>query len=492
MMTSGRKKDIQAPSLATQRDSKGGSAKVAGSRATKRQSDAMLPRKDDGIPDADVNQPMHALTRRASTTALSAPEAQYRKLRSKLLDAEENAQEVICQLEKEKHEKAELLAMNKSLEAHIQSLRGGVESLNAQLKETKVELKDTRAHILSLQPFVRDISPEEVARDFDDLHTSVCNWVEKWLTPVFDDDDCCSEVLVNIHKNILRSAGIRSMMNSQPDLLRASHFPDTDQDVVVGMIMRFLHHEVFSKVLYDTCPNHIDILQQIEDSMRTNVQPRRDIFAVRNWRAEAFNSLVNHTEFIPIRDQRRRQLTVAMGKPFLLFRPQSPNDIYRSLDADILKPAIRLQDKIQTSIHHFYFELNPYDLSAPGDPDDRPRAASLLDEIEKTDCEDVLNNRKRFDLGKLSPAPSRAEILDMLYPICITCPRLMMRQVGRGDVIREPTVVRKQKVLVAWGPPESRIESLEEEQQTLMNAVYSIKAGRGTRGNENGFLSGWV
>lgn len=213
-----------------------------------------------------------------------------------------------------------------------------------------------------------------------------------------------------------------------------------------------------------------------------------DLFAIRNWRAEAFNSLINHPEFGPARDQRRVHLTVALGKPLLLFRPYNPNDLYRSLDSEIIKPAFQLQEKLQRSIHHFYFELNPYNHT-----DSNPaRAAMILNEWEKVDCEDLFNNRKRLDLSKFLPLPSKEEILENLYPLCTTCPCLMMRQVGRGNVIREPTVIRRQKVLAAWGDSEVRQNRLCEEPQSLINSIIHAKSGRSTRGNDMGILSGWL
>lgn len=38
------------------------------------------------------------------------------------------------------------------------------------------------------------------------------------------------------------------MMKGHPDILRITEFPDTNQDAVIAIIMRFLHLEIFSKV----------------------------------------------------------------------------------------------------------------------------------------------------------------------------------------------------------------------------------------------------
>ncbi|KAK6066751.1 hypothetical protein SCUP234_11930 [Seiridium cupressi] len=431
------------------------------------------------------------LNQRISFARSSPMETQKFDLQSKLSEAEENTQEALTQLEKEKKEKQkaqdraqQLLTLNESLERRVSELSTEVDGLNNMLHGTKIELKDTRAHILSLQPYLKDIAPEEIGRDFDDLYSAACDWVEKWLTPVFDDEDTSDEILQKVRNNTLKAAGLRKMMKGQPDLIYATRFSDTDQDVIVGMMMRFLHHEVFSKVLYEAVGDIIKTIQTLEDSMRTHVQPQRDLFAVRNWRAETLNSLVNHPEFESERDQRRVQLTLTLGKPLLLFHPQNPDDIYRNLEKDIIEPALRLQEKMETSINHFYFELNPYRHSNP----DHPRVTMLLNEWGKVGCEDLFGNRKRVDLG----TKSREEVMANLYPVCVICPRLMMRQVGRGNVIREPTIIRKQKALAAWGDSQFRQQRLREEPQSFLNAIIHAKSVWNSRGGEGGFFSGWV
>lgn len=50
-------------------------------------------------------------------------------------------------------------------------------------------------------------------------------------------------------------------------------------------------------------------------------------------------------------------------------------------------------------------------------------------------------------------------------------PALYMRRVGRGDVIKEPTIVRMQQVLVAWGPQDKRDKFLADGQRTLMHQL---------------------
>lgn len=180
-----------------------------------------------------------------------------------------------------------------------------------------------------------------------------------------------------------------------------------------------------------------------------------------------------------MRQQRSHSLTLELGKLFLylLPHPSGPNEFYLTLESKIVGPAMRLNEKIQTSIHQYWFELTEF-RGLSGGGNDNARASELLDDFDKdkVECEDVLRNRKRLELD--SSLYSRTDIIHVLYPICSLTPRLMMRQVGRGEIIKGPTVVRKQKTLIAGGTPYLEGNILKLTEQTLMNLLYYTRANR--------------
>ena len=85
-------------------------------------------------------------------------------LQTRLAESEENMREALSELEKEKHANQELQRAFGELNEVIDSLQSEVGSLKDQLKNTRTELEDNRSHILSMQPYVRDTTPEEVGR----------------------------------------------------------------------------------------------------------------------------------------------------------------------------------------------------------------------------------------------------------------------------------------------------------------------------------------
>ncbi len=50
------------------------------------------------------------------------------------------------------------------------------------------------------------------------------------------------------------TAAVRNMMSHHPDLRRITKFPDTNQDTVVAIVMRYLYIEIFTTVISERLP----------------------------------------------------------------------------------------------------------------------------------------------------------------------------------------------------------------------------------------------
>ncbi|RYP52060.1 hypothetical protein DL768_002743 [Monosporascus sp. mg162] len=342
-----------------------------------------------------------------------SPPLDPKKLQSQLAECEENTRKILEQLQKEKQQKNDLREAYQELSG---SSEATINALTLELNGVKADLEDMRSHILSMQPYVKDTTPEEITRDFDDLYDAE---------------------------------------------------------------------------LYGSIPQFTDMLQWLEESMREFVQPKRDLFAVRNWRVESYISLMNHPDFSAFRDQKRAEITKGLGEFFLpLMRQTVKRGVFNeSIDRKITRPALELQEKMESSIHYYWFALSQYEGSSYGAVSGHVRASKLLAELDEVDCEDVFGNRRRWDPTKLHNPPSQEDALRKLYPICTLSPRLMMRQVGRGEIVEESRVIRKQRTLVAWATPETRASILAGEPQTLMNAIYSMRQPRSS--GAGSFLRGW-
>ncbi len=97
----------------------------------------------------------------------------------------------------------------------------------------------------------------------------------KLVDPILDNDSKLEEVLVLAKKKPEYTHRIRKMMHNHGDLVNGSMFPETDVDVLIAIVMRFIHENIFQKILYGAQSDIVALLTFIEGSMTTNVEPKR-------------------------------------------------------------------------------------------------------------------------------------------------------------------------------------------------------------------------
>ncbi|KAK2051264.1 hypothetical protein LY76DRAFT_688464 [Colletotrichum caudatum] len=404
------------------------------------------------------------------------------KLRRKLDSATARAE-----IAEEKAERAEQrigeikadmsLAVDK-VETDQDSLVPKVKQLKTENSTLKEQLRDAQSHIFSLQPYRREITPEQVGREYDDLVEGITDWVAKFMDPILDDyDQGVEDVLTNARRKPTDALRLKRAMHTYPDLVRGSTFPETDEDIIVAIIMRFLNDNIFQKVLYGSIADYVEVLSFVETALQNQVEPKRDLFAIRTWTAEAYNAILSSRDFTCCRDKKARELTEELASVFkILCRRDKMEWFLNNFGDHCVKPAMHLYEKIQVSTNHFYFDINPYIICGPnGEIETSP---DFLDNLRDLDCKNVLQNRKAVNFAKMDPPPSKMELYHHMFNVCTLTPALYMRQISRNDSIKEPQTVRRQQMLVAWGPQEKRIKFHESGDRTLLYHLYCAKSDR--------------
>jgi len=143
---------------------------------------------------------------------------------------------------------------------------------------------------------------------------------------------------------------------------------------------------------------------------------------------------------------------------------------YTSCQENVTLPAMKLHEKLLMSTHHFYLDLNPYIVW--NNRQDLETSPDFLENLGNLKCENMLQNRRPLNLAKVDPPPTRDDLFRDLVNVLTVAPGLYMRQIGRRDAIKEPIVVRKQHVLVAYGPQDKRDRLMSNGDRTLMNWIY--------------------
>lgn len=322
---------------------------------------------------------------------------------------------------------------------------------------------------------------------------SVSDWVQKHVAPVADDDDKRKKFDGIARRKPSVISLLRGYLLRHGDLVHGTMFPDTDVDVVIAIVMRFLQDNIFER----GCVNEPagQVISAIEVALQNCVEPKRgewsilganfrssdafpsilDQFAIRTWRAEAFTAVLSTPDYATMRKQRLEELTTVLCNGMKLFCQvvgRNLDTVYSSCMEVVVKPALELNEKFLTSTHHFYLNLRTY---INRDHNGNLKMSNdFAKDLDKITCENVLKNRRIIHVGKPDEQLVKDCIEGSFVNILTVAPGLHMRQVGRRDTIEPPAVIRKQHVLVAYDGQKGRDHYLSGWQQhSLMGWVHS-------------------
>jgi predicted nuclease with TOPRIM domain len=360
------------------------------------------------------------------------------------------------------------------VEISSEALADKVEELGKENRALREQLNDAQSHIFSLQPYRKELTSEEVGQEYDDLVEQVQDWVQKFMDPWLDDHrEGVDALLSNAKRRAVDATRFKHLLYQYPDLIHGASFPETDEDIITSVIMRYLHDHIFQTVLYGMIARYVEVISFIEKEMQMSVEPKRDLFSVRTWTAEAYNALLSSPQFKAVRNERREAMTRELANILkIFFKKDQFNWFCQNTCQRVIVPAMKLYEKLQISTNHFYLDVNSFIVRAGGE---LTTSTDFIDTLENLDCKNVLQNRKTFNLGKLDPTPSKKELYHRLHNVCTVVPALYMRQIGQRDAIKDPIVVRKQQMLVAWGPEEKRNAYQENGDRTLVSHLYGFK-----------------
>ncbi|KAF5714204.1 hypothetical protein FMUND_7534 [Fusarium mundagurra] len=387
---------------------------------------------------------------------------------SELNEKKEIAEEKVNRLTKK------VMDMEHKLSSHM-ALASKAKELAEENRVLREQLNDAQSHIFSLQPYRKDLTPEEVRQDYDALIEQIQDWVQKLMNPWLEDcGDDAHTFLTHTRRRIVDADRFKRILREYPDLMNGLNFPETDEDIVTSVILRYLHVRVFQSVLYDAIPRSAQTISFIENHMRASVEPKRNHFTVRTWTAEAYNTLLSCPQFEPVRQRKAKEMALQLFDILRIFSQGNHlHSCYQDLINVVVYPAIRLYEKLQISTTHFYLDITSLSTSVSGELRPMPR---LTYSLMRLDCKNVLQNRKVFNLRKLNPPPSEEDLYHNLHSVCTVVPALYMRHVGQGNALKSPIVIRKQQILVAWGSEEQRRAYQENGHRTLISHLFAFKS----------------
>ncbi|KAM0285773.1 hypothetical protein ACHAQH_001234 [Verticillium albo-atrum] len=409
------------------------------------------------------------------------------------LNAQIRSLKARAEIAEEKQELAERALADRIRAQHsLNDVLKKAETLTTNLEEAKKEnealkeqLHDAQSHIFSLQPYRKDVTPEEVGRQYTNLVDGVGDWVAKFMSPWLDHHQDSLDMISNgLRKRPADAVRIKRMMLKNADLVHATKFPDSDEDVIVSLVLRHLNDSIYQKTLYGAIPESTGLLQMIETTMQS-VEPKRDLFATRTWIAEAYTALISVDDFRFVRQEKEKEIAQDLVDLLGIFCTRGQLEaFYEGFVHECVRPAMQLYEKILLSTHLFYLDHTPYIVGPRNNLGGVELSPAFLEHLseDKLDCKNIVQSRKTFNPRKLSPEPTRKELYHNIEIVCMVAPALYMRQIGGQDAIREPDLVRKQQMLVVWGSEEKRNKYKKGGERTLMNVICSSNEREGWSG----------
>jgi predicted nuclease with TOPRIM domain len=169
------------------------------------------------------------------------------------------------------------------VEISSEALADKVEELGKENRALREQLNDAQSHIFSLQPYRKELTSEEVGQEYDDLVEQVQDWVQKFMDPWLDDHrEGVDALLSNAKRRAVDATRFKHLLYQYPDLIHGASFPETDEDIITSVIMRYLHDHIFQTVLYGMIARYVEVISFIEKEMQMSVEPKRGMFTLIN------------------------------------------------------------------------------------------------------------------------------------------------------------------------------------------------------------------
>lgn len=122
---------------------------------------------------------------------------------------------------------------------------------------------------------VQNVVDRGSQQDFDELLQTISDWVLKFAEPIVDNPtlrDSFVAAAKEQHRDILK---LRRFILDRGDFVNGLLYPDTDIDILIAIVLRYIHENIFQKVLLGGMRDAGEIVTAIEGSMQTNVEPKR-------------------------------------------------------------------------------------------------------------------------------------------------------------------------------------------------------------------------
>ncbi|KAI1412016.1 hypothetical protein F5Y13DRAFT_180377 [Hypoxylon sp. FL1857] len=352
---------------------------------------------------------------------------------------------------------------------------------NDRLKEDNLRLKEdsrsmserlareNESRIFSLLPYYQELTIYDAIQGYEGLIRAVENFVDHWIGSLLGNDKLQMESIQYAQSNQMAVSKFNKYLRKWEGLYGATiKIRDIDHEILNGFILRYLLENVFSTVLCNAAADVVSTLDTLEYAMNKSTDPKPDTFCVKSWRAQAHHAMVAHPDIRKLRIEVQHDLSADLAYMLSFIGHGKNREAFEnSISTNIIDPALRLHEKFLTS---------PNDFSLGMDPTFRPgqRFNGELAQLKGLRCVDIAKNHRNFVIDKLSPIPSEEDLRRNLQIIFSVRPALIVTKAGHGKSLKEPTIICKEQMLVAWIPQEGKEDSILQQGYGLRSWLSKI------------------
>ncbi|KAI0487192.1 hypothetical protein F4859DRAFT_527322 [Xylaria cf. heliscus] len=307
------------------------------------------------------------------------------------------------------------------------------------------------AQILVLRPYRTSFTRDEAQNDFKQLLEDITIWVEEWTDKFLHDTEFPKRWMDSLKHFPHVINQLRQFLDSNPDLLSAIGYVDSDQDIISACIVRFIEKNIFGETPCSISPHAAGVMQNIEHNMLLCTTPKLDLSTRCSWRAQAYHALFSDRQYSDTRQRGIDALSAELAHMFRFISNSSDGvEFTRSISSKIIEPSLNLYENFRRSSEDYYFETAEW-IKAGTTMNQDLADGGLRTRLDDLNCRNVVKHNAKFQVEKLKTKPTDEMLQNELYFICSTSPALKVRGL-QGKYGEESVTLLKEKVLVAWDP----------------------------------------
>ncbi|XXH01554.1 hypothetical protein Hte_007914 [Hypoxylon texense] len=442
------------------------------------------------LPDGDLRREITELKRALENKEIE--QIQYQESQEMMFIFQDMATNLERRLSRKIAQNVELQETNARLREEVISLTPGAEkmlketnaalqkqnaTLQAEIEQKKAiipeKAKDKREHLLYWDGFLemqRVDSQKSAHNSYVSVIKAVQHWVRNYCEPIGDSEELQAQSIEYARRNRKDINDFASRLGDIADISRATEFGPVDTQLITAFIIRYLQDSIFDTVLGNSVPGVVNVVNNIEDSLRNWIM--MDDLDIAVWRSVTMRGLIMHPHVQERREQAVEAISNELARLLSFARGDMTENEFAKSISSVVRSAMMAHQSFCPSLYDYRLETNTSIFRAGemfcGEKDD------LFDDVVLLDA---TRGGKAFHVQEFKPLPSTEDIRKKLHIVCSLSPALWATVISTDPEERIPFSISPGRVLAVWEPEKARKDQQSNQQSSswLWKVVSTVK-----------------